>query len=249
MNHHPLLKISDLSSGYGDMNVLHEVSFHAEAGTVTAVAGSNGAGKTTLLKSILGVLPLTSGTVWLGERDVTRTRVPDRIAAGLGLVPEGRGLFVEMSVRENLRLGGRASGLRRAELRSALDEALEVFPVLSAKLHDPAGSLSGGQQQMLAVARALVARPRVLLLDEPSMGLAPLIWAEILTLARRLADDGCAVILAEQKIRPVLAISDRCLVLRRGDIVFDGTAAGEEAENSINEAYMEAETTGATTHD
>lgn len=244
-----LLKAESLSAGYGDMTVLHDVGLTAAVGTVTAVAGSNGAGKTTLLKTLLGTLAATRGSILLDGQDVTRSSVVARIGLGMGLVPEGRGLFGTMSVYDNLRLGGRAGGLRGHALRSAIDEVLEVFPALTQKLRAPAGSLSGGQQQMVSVGRTLVARPRVVLLDEPSMGLAPKVWADLLSLVRQLADDGRAIVLAEQKIRPVLAMSDSCLVLRRGRVVFDGPAGGEDAERSINDAYMELESTGVHTGD
>lgn len=245
----PLLKAEALSAGYGDMTVLHNVSLAAAVGTVTAVAGSNGAGKTTLLKTLLGALTATRGSILLDGQDVTRSSVVARIGLGMGLVPEGRGLFGSMSVYDNLRLGGRAGGLRRNALRGAIDEVLEVFPALTQKLRAPAGSLSGGQQQMVSVGRTLVARPRVVLLDEPSMGLAPKVWADLLNLVRQLADDGRAVVLAEQKIRPVLAMSDSCLVLRRGSVVFDGPAAGDDAERSINDAYLELDPTGVQSDD
>lgn len=234
-----LLKVKGVSAGYGDMTVLREVTFTAWAGTVTAVAGANGAGKTTLLKTILGLLPSTGGDIRFDGAAATRSTVPERIAQGMGLVPEGRGLFGTMSVRDNLRLGGRAAGVRGSALSTAIDGVLDLFPALSAKLDDPAGRLSGGQQQMLSLARTLVAGPRLLLLDEPSMGLAPKVWSEFLTLTRTLADEGRAVILAEQKIRPVLEISDGCVVLQRGRVVFAGAADGETAQGAINDAYLE----------
>ncbi|WP_084265173.1 ABC transporter ATP-binding protein [Actinomadura macra] len=236
-----LLRVEGVSAGYGDMTVLHGVTFAAQAGTVTAVAGANGAGKTTLLKTILGLLPAGAGAVWFSGAPVTRCSVSDRIAQGMGLVPEGRGLFSTMSVGDNLRLGGRAAGVGGAALGAAIGEALELFPALSAKLKVPAGRLSGGQQQMLSLARTLVASPRLLLLDEPSMGLAPKVWSELLVLIRALAGEGRAVILAEQKIRPVLEISDHCVVLQRGRVVFTGAARDEAAERSISGAYLETE--------
>ncbi|WUH98219.1 ABC transporter ATP-binding protein [Spirillospora sp. NBC_00431] len=244
-----LLLVERVSAGYGDMTVLREVTFAAEAGTVTAVAGANGAGKTTLLKTILGLLPVTGGDIWLGGTAVTRSSVSARIARTMGLVPEGRGLFATMSVRDNLRLGGRAAGVRGAALTGSIAGVLDLFPALSAKLDAPAGSLSGGQQQMLSLARTLVAEPRVLLLDEPSMGLAPKVWSEFLSLTRTLADEGRAVILAEQKIRPVLEISDHCAVLQRGQVVFAGAADDEEAERFINGAYLETAMTAGADHD
>lgn len=243
----PLVRVDSIDVGYGDMTVLRDVSFTAEAATVTALAGANGAGKTTLLKAVLGMLPAKSGSLWLGDRDVTQRSVTERITLGIGLVPEGRGLFGTMSVRDNLLLGGRACGIRGAELKTAIDNALDLFPALTAKLDAAAGSLSGGQQQMVSLARTLVASPRVVLLDEPSMGLAPKIWAELLGLARSLANEGSAVVLAEQKIRPVLDISDHCVVLQRGQVVYDGPAAGDDAERSINSAYLEVATTAGGT--
>lgn len=243
-----LVRVDSIHVGYGDMTVLRDVSFAAAAGTVTALAGANGAGKTTLLKAVLGMLPATSGSLWLGDREVTKLSVTERITLGIGLVPEGRGLFGTMSVRDNLLLGGRACRIRGAALKTAIDSALNLFPALTAKLDAAAGSLSGGQQQMLSLARTLVASPQVVLLDEPSMGLAPKIWSELLALARSLADEGRAVVLAEQKIRPVLDISDHCVVLQRGRVVYNGPSDGDQAERSINSAYLEMATTAGGTH-
>lgn len=234
------LSLGHVTAGYGDMTVLRAVSFEANAGTVTAVAGANGAGKTTLLKTTLGILPATAGAIRFQGQDITRLSAAKRIALGMGLVPEGRGLFGTMSVSDNLRLGGRAGGLRGATLTGAITRVFDVFPVLADKKAALAGSLSGGQQQMLSLARVLVARPQLILLDEPSMGLAPKVWLDFLTLARTLADDGSAVVLAEQKIRPVLDISERCIVLQRGVVVFEGEARSATTDQAITSAYLEA---------
>lgn len=248
MNDRPLLALHAVSAGYGDMTVLRGVSFDASVGTVTAVAGANGAGKTSLLKTMLGILSATAGTIHFDGQDVTAASVPDRIALGMGLVPEGRGLFGTMSVSDNLRLGGRAGALRGPRLTAGIDQVLDLFPALADKMAAPAGSLSGGQQQMLSLARTLVAGPRLLLLDEPSTGLAPKVWSQFLSLARSLADEGRAVVLAEQKIRPVLSISDHCVVLQRGHVVFRDRANSEHAEDAIHSAYLEAAPTQGAHH-
>ncbi len=244
-----ILRVTNLSAGYGDMTVLRDVHYDVELGTVTAVAGANGAGKTTMLKATLGLLESSAGTIEFRGHDVTRMPVSGRIGLGMGIVPEGRGLFATMSVHDNLRLGARAGGLRGERLNAAIDRVLDLFPVLADKSSEHAGRLSGGQQQQLSLARTLAAGPSLVLLDEPSMGLAPKVWSDFLSLARSLADDGRAVVLAEQKIRPVLAISDRCVVLQRGEVKYAGAADDSAAEDWINKAYLESAPTVGAHHD
>lgn len=245
----PILELEGLEAGYGDMGVLQAVTLSVSPGTVTAVAGANGAGKTTLLKAILGVLPATAGSIRLHGQDVTRDPVARRIGRGLGLVPEGRGLFTTMSVHENLRLGARVGGKRGPQISAAVDRVLDVFPILREKMKNSAGSMSGGQQQMLSLARVLAADPDVVLLDEPSMGLAPLVWSELLHMTREMADGGTAVLLAEQKIKPVLRVSDHCVVLARGRVAYSGPALAPDTEHAVSSAYLETAPTAGAAHD
>ena len=232
------LSVRDLVVGYGGAPVLHGVSFDVDDGTVVALVGGNGAGKTTLLRTVSGLLAPSAGTVHLDGRDLARVGVEDRVRRGLAQVPEGRGVITELTVEENLRLGGL---WRRdpADLRAALAEMYALFEPLERRRTTLGHQLSGGERQMLAIARALVARPRVLLLDEPSLGLAPLVVAEIMRVLRELCDrTGLTVLLAEQNVAGALSVADHGLVLGRGEGGASRPAAERAGDDALRHAYL-----------
>ena len=230
-----LLEVDRLTAGYGGFAVLGGVSLEVARGALVVLVGPNGAGKTTLLGAITGVIP-SGGTVRFDGAELGRESVSGRVARGLVLVPEGRHLFAEMTVRENLELGGYLRGRRERE--AAIQEVLALFPRLAERLTQAAGTMSGGEQQMLAIARALVSRPRLLLLDEPSLGLAPQMIAELFRLVRRIRDRGTSILMVEQNVRQALAIADAGYLLERGAIVVSGPGAGLLASDRIQRAYL-----------
>nr|WP_165445581.1 ABC transporter ATP-binding protein [Bradyrhizobium uaiense] len=213
--------VSNIRAGYDQIPVLHGVALSVTAGEVVALLGRNGAGKTTLLRTLAGELPVRGGLVRLDSQDVTKIRAYRRARAGIAHVPQGRGIFGRLTVEENLEVGTRAAiGRRKADVR---DEVYEIFPVLRERRNQLAGTFSGGQQQMLAIARALCGQPKVLLLDEPSEGIQPNIVQQIAELVLKLAaDKGIAVLLVEQNLEFVLHAASRCLVMDKGRIVHTG---------------------------
>jgi len=222
------LAVSGLRVSYGAVAVLHDVTLDVRPGEIVCVIGANGAGKTTLLKTIAGVLRPVAGKVVADGRDIAGRPSWWVARRGIALVPEGRGVFADQSVRDNLMLGAlaRSSGRDAAAVSADLESAVTLFPALAEKLELPAGALSGGQQQMLAVARGLMARPRVLLLDEPSLGLAPIMVKAIFEAVGRINAEGTTVLLVEQNLVQSLRLSHRGYVLETGRIVLAGT--GEE---------------------
>jgi branched-chain amino acid transport system ATP-binding protein len=230
-----MLVIEELTTDYGAVRALDNASFQVPEGTITAVLGANGAGKTTLLRTISGLVRPTSGKVHLDGEAITRMRVEDIVRRGLAHVPEGRGVIGELTVAENLRLGG----LFRHHEAMPPEEIYELFPRLEERRTQPASRLSGGERQMLSIGRALAARPRALLLDEPSLGLAPLLVAQIMGLIRKLADTlGLAVVLVEQNARSALSIADRGVVLNLGQVVADQEPAELAADERLRHAYL-----------
>ncbi len=231
------LEVTGLTAGYGGPPALHEVSTAVAAGTVTAVLGANGAGKTTLLRAISGVLRPRAGQVRLLGGEVTGHPPEDMARRGVAHVPEGQGVIAELTVEENLRLGAlwRAGRATRA---AALDQAYQRFGVLAAARRRAAGTLSGGERQMLVIARALMAQPRVLLLDEPSLGLAPRIVAQVMQLTAELRDAGLAVLLVEQNARSALRIADQGVVLHLGRVVASAAAADLAADVGLRRHYL-----------
>jgi branched-chain amino acid transport system ATP-binding protein len=233
-----VLAIEDLTAGYGGVLALHGVSLSAGQGTVTAVLGANGAGKTTLLRAISGLVRVRTGHVVLDGAEVTRRRPEDLARAGIAHVPEGQGVITELTVEENLRLGA-LSRIDRAGRAAALAQAYEQFPVLAARRRKPAATLSGGERQMLVIARALLARPRVLLLDEPSLGLAPKIITQVMGLVAGLRDSaGLTILMVEQNARAALAVADRGVVLHLGTVVTAADAAALAADTSLLKHYL-----------
>ena len=232
-----MLSIEDLSVHYGPVHALRGVSLSAESGRITAVLGANGAGKTTLLRTISGLVPSTSGRIVLDGQDITRVPAEAKPGLGLSQVPEGRGVITELSIEENLKLGG----LSRADKSkpSDLDRIYDMFPVLGERRDSAALVLSGGERQMLVVGRALMATPKVLVLDEPSLGLAPRIVTQIFSTLRRLAvDEGLAVLLVEQNARSALSIADHGVVLNLGKVVAQDDAQVLAADSNLRHAYL-----------
>jgi branched-chain amino acid transport system ATP-binding protein len=234
------LSVSGLGASYGAVAALHDVSLEVRPGEIVCVIGGNGAGKTTLLKTIAGVLRPVAGRVLADGQNIGGRPSWWVARHGITLVPEGRGVFADQSVRDNLMLGALARPTARdaASIGADLDHALGLFPALAGKLKLPAGALSGGQQQMLAVARGLMARPRVLLLDEPSLGLAPLLVREIFAAVGRLRAQGVTVLLVEQMAAQALALADRAYVLDRGRIILEGPAREVSENPAVIDAYL-----------
>jgi len=230
------LTVSGLSVDYGHVAALVDVSFEAELGAITAVLGANGAGKTTLLRAMTGLVRPRAGTIRFGDKDLTGRRVEDVVRCGVAHVPEGRGVIEELTVEENLRLG---SLWRSRRTRRGYDEVFELFPALAARRHRHASTLSGGERQSLAVARALMARPEVLLLDEPSLGLAPIVTGQLM---RRLAslsrDEGITVVLVEQNARSALSIASAAVVLNLGRVVVADRAQVIAADAQLRHHYL-----------
>ncbi len=231
-----MLSVEKLTSAYGRIEVLHAVSLAIGVGHIVTLVGANGAGKTTLLRAISGVQPITSGRIVFDGEPIEKLPSHVRVARGIVQVPEGRQLFPPLSVSDNLRLG--AWTRRAADLGPALARVYDLFPMLHPLRNAPAGTLSGGQQQMLAIGRALMGRPRLLLLDEPSMGLAPILVDQILGVIRALKDDGLTLLLVEQNARAALAIADRAYVLETGRVTLSGSAAEIREDARVCEAYL-----------
>jgi branched-chain amino acid transport system ATP-binding protein len=231
-----LLRVRDLTVRYGELEALHQIVLDVGAGEIVAVIGPNGAGKTTLLKTIAGVLRPHGGRISLGGERIEGRRSYDVVRRGLVLVPEGRGIFADQTVGDNLRLG--AVSRRDPAVAADLERLLDRFPPLRAHLRSPAGALSGGQQQMLAIARGLMARPHLLLLDEPSLGLAPRLVRETLEVIERVRDEGVSVLLVEQLAAAALGIADRGYVLNRGRVVAGAAASDLATDPAVMTAYL-----------
>ena len=232
-----MLTVDNLCAGYGPVRALDDVSLTAAEGEITAVLGANGAGKTTLLRTISGLVRARAGTVSLGGRTLTGVSTEDLPALGLAHVPEGRGVLAELTVEENLRLG--ALGSRRRATSADLRRVFDLFPVLAERRNGLAHVLSGGERQMLVIGRALLSRPTVLLLDEPSLGLAPKVVVQIFELLRGLVrDDGLTVVLVEQNARSALSIADHGVVLNLGRVVVRDDAATLAEDDGLRHAYL-----------
>lgn len=230
-----LLTVDRLSVSYGRVEAVRKVSLTVERGRIATVIGANGAGKTTLLAAIMGLLPGSGGIRFEGE-DIARVPAEERVARGISLVPEQRDLFGTMSVEENLELGAFRRG--RGEIADRLDGVFALFPRLRERRRQDAGTLSGGERQMLAMGRALMAKPNVLMLDEPSLGLAPLIVRDILRTVSELRDNGVSVLLVEQNARAALAIADHAYVMELGEVTLQGPASELAADPRIAEVYL-----------
>ena len=235
-----MLKIRNLDAGYGKLRVLKNISLHVKGGEIVTMIGANGAGKTTLLHTVIGLIKPMRGEISFLGQSCTRTTVGRIVASGCALVPEGRQVFAPMSVEENLLLGGYV--LQKEQGRAAVLEELEhqyeLFPILRERRRQLAGTLSGGEQQMLAMGRALMSKPKLVMMDEPSTGLAPLIVRDIFQIILRLREEGNTVLLIEQNAKAALGIADRGYVLEVGKIIVQGPAADLLANSDVQRAYL-----------
>jgi len=232
----PLLSVTALESGYGKIRVLHGIDFQVAPGEVVALLGPNGAGKTTMLRALSGLLPVNAGHVRFGGRDMTNATPREAARAGLVHVIEGHRVFTQISVTDNLLLA--AYDLPRGERAARVEEALSFFPEIAEKRHERGGALSGGQQQMLTVAQGLVRRPRLLMLDEPSAGLSPVLVDRVLDVIARLRSQGTAVLLVEQLLEKALAIADRVCALVQGHIVLEAPTSEADLPQRLERAYF-----------
>lgn len=247
-----MLRIEKTSVAYGRITGLREVSLVVNDGEIVTIIGANGAGKTSLLNAIAGVVPLKEGTIWLDDHNISRLSSHKTVRLGVGYVPEGRQIFGAMSVKDNLTMGAYSECarnrlstvgyigwfLRRSAFQSNLEMVFKLFPILRERLNQQAGSLSGGEQQMLAIGRALMSSPRILLLDEPSLGLAPTLVKDILKLIVRLRDEGLTILLVEQDATAALKIADRGYVMERGQISIEGAARELLGDDRVRQAYL-----------
>ncbi|WP_457567277.1 ABC transporter ATP-binding protein [Desulfurobacterium sp.] len=232
-----VLEVKNLEAGYDDVQVLWGVNLKVRKNSLTTIIGANGAGKTTTLKAICGLLKYVRGTVILNGEDVSSMPTHRRVERGLVMVPEGRWLFPEMTVLENLRMGA-FTDRARAKREETLEWVYTLFPRLKERAHQKAGTLSGGEQQMVAIGRGLMARPEVLILDEPSLGLAPNLVLDIFKIIQELKNEGLTVLLVEQNVHLGLAISDYAYVMENGKIVMEGTGSELENDPRVKEAYL-----------
>ena len=239
-----LLKVTDARVAYGKVEAVRAVSLEVRDDEIVTIIGANGAGKTTLLNAIMGILPLRGGVTFAGT-DVARLEIEDRVAAGLSLVPEHRELFAAMNVEDNLRLGAFRVG--KASAAQSLDRVYALFPRLKERRRQLAGTLSGGEQQMLAMGRALMGAPKLLMLDEPSLGLAPTIVADIFRTITELRGSGVSVLLVEQNAQAALQIADRAYVMELGEFILDGPAKDVAANARVAASYLGFTHEGAST--
>jgi branched-chain amino acid transport system ATP-binding protein len=236
-----LLEVDGLYAGYGRVEVLHDIALRVEPGTITVVLGANGAGKTTLLRSLSALLAPTRGSIRLRGQDIAKVAVEELVTRGMAHVPEGRGVIAELTVEENLRLGGlwRRGSAAARETTAAIAEVYDLFEPLARRRRSHGHQLSGGERQMLALGRALVARPALMLLDEPSLGLAPAVAAQILALLRAQRDEsGLSLLLVEQNVHSALAVADEALVLALGRVVASGAAHELQRDETLRHKYL-----------
>lgn len=233
-----MIAIEGLAVDYGPVRAVRGLSFEIRDGEVLAILGRNGAGKTTTMKALAGLLPAAEGRMFDGDVDITRAGADDRVSRGIVLVPEGRGMFADLSVRENLLMGAYARRQSSRALRDDLDRVTDPFPRLRERMTQRSGSLSGGEQQMLAVARGLMAEPKVLMIDEPSLGLAPVIVDQLYEFLGSIRDQGVTLVIVEQYVRVALGIADRAYVLDKGEIALEGDAATLRDSPELIDTYL-----------
>ncbi|CDZ45566.1 Amino acid/amide ABC transporter ATP-binding protein 2, HAAT family [Neorhizobium galegae bv. officinalis] len=231
-----MLEIEGLNGWYGASHVLHGVSFAVEPGEIVALVGRNGAGKTSIIRSIMGLMPRTTGAIRFDGEDISRLKAHDRYVRGLAYVPEERRIVRGLTVLENLQLG-LVADRKRIDEAAAIDEIARSFPRLKERLHQEGVTMSGGEQQMLAIARAMIARPKMILLDEPSEGIMPVLVEEMGALFRRLREEGTTLLLVEQNVEWALNLADRAVIVDQGEIVYRSDAATLLADKDIQERY------------
>ncbi|QIM50440.1 ABC transporter ATP-binding protein [Pusillimonas sp. DMV24BSW_D] len=232
-----MLSLKEVVGGYGEVQIIHGVSLNVREGSVTALLGANGAGKTTIMLMLAGVLPVTQGEVLFDGKSMGAQRGHQRVNAGMVLVPEGRRVFPNLSVEENLRLGGIVPAARPT-WKQRIEEMYELFPRLRERRNQAAGTLSGGEQQMLAIARGLMARPKLLLLDEPTLGLAPIMAQLVFDTIRSLNKNGLSILIAEQDTRNTLNLADEAYVVENGRITLHGSSDNLKNDPRVKEAYL-----------
>ncbi|HEY0218813.1 MAG TPA: ABC transporter ATP-binding protein [Afipia sp.] len=231
-----MLEVKNLNAWYGASHVLHGVSFAVDPGEIVALVGRNGAGKTTTIRTIMGLMSRASGQVQFAGKEIMPLAAHDRFRLGLAYVPEERRIVRDLTVRENLRLGLLASGDAINE-RAAIDEIAEIFPRLKERLDQQGSTMSGGEQQMLAIARAMIARPKMILLDEPSEGIMPVLVEEMGVLFRRLRDSGVTLLLVEQNVEWALRLASRAIIIDQGEIVYESSSTALLADKDIQDRY------------
>jgi branched-chain amino acid transport system ATP-binding protein len=233
-----LLEVEGLCVNYGHIEAIRDISFGVEQGTITSLIGANGAGKTTTLKSLSGLRKIRAGRIVFDGKDITNMPPYERVKLGISQSPEGRGIFPGMTVRENLDMGAFVRQRKTAALQEDFDRVMTLFPRLQERIGQTAGTMSGGEQQMLAIGRALMARPRLVLLDEPSMGLAPKLIQQIFSIIREINGQGTTVLLVEQNAAQALKLADQAHVLETGELVRSGTGAELAGDESVRAAYL-----------
>jgi len=233
-----VLRLEGITCAYGPVVAVRDLHLEAPRSAIVCVLGANGAGKSTTLKAIAGLVALRRGRIWLAGLDITRVRAPQRVALGIALCPEGRRIFPEFTVEENLRIGGYAASRRGTA--AGLDRAVGLFPRLGERLRQSAATLSGGEQQMLAIARSLMSGPKLLLLDEPSLGLAPIAMRQIFARIRAISGEGTTVVLVEQNANMALRIADYAYVLANGRVTIEGPPQAVSASGVVERSYLGA---------
>jgi branched-chain amino acid transport system ATP-binding protein len=233
-----MLKMSDISAGYGRIAVLKGINLEVGEKEVVCLVGANGAGKSTLLKTISSLVVPTSGSILFMDREITRKRPEEIVRAGIGHVPEGRQIFASLTVEQNLVLGAYVHGSKKVHLERLYPLVFDLFPILKKRFAGRAGSLSGGEQQMLAMARGLMSEPKLLLLDEPSLGLAPLVVSNILEIVKDLRNRGIPILLVEQNVTAALKIADRAYVMETGKITAQGRAGDLLGDDEVRKRYL-----------
>jgi branched-chain amino acid transport system ATP-binding protein len=235
-----LLNLKNVSVKYGSFTAIHDVNIEVNEGEIVVLLGSNGAGKSTTFRTISGLSKPSAGEILFQDKKLNKRSADQIVQLGIGQCPEGRKLFPAMSVEENLRMGAYIHRRHKAEIKQSLEHVYELFPILKDKRNDAAGSLSGGQQQMLAIGRALMSKPKLMLLDEPSVGLAPLIVEQMFEVIQKINQEGTTILLAEQNANAALKIADKGYVFENGSIVLKGTSQELFANDEVRKAYIGA---------
>ncbi|MBP1734242.1 MAG: transporter related [Deltaproteobacteria bacterium] len=233
-----MLKVENLFAGYGRVQVLKDINIEVNSGEIVCLLGANGAGKSTLLKVISGIVTATRGKIAFHGQEITNRRPDQIVRVGLSHVPEGRQIFGDLTVRQNLMLGSYVHRVKKVEMERLFSSAFELFPILKTRLAQKAGTMSGGEQQMLAIGRGLMSQPKLLLLDEPSLGLAPLVVETIMKVIQNLRSTGISILLVEQNVSAALQISDRAYVMETGSIVTHGRAQELMENDEIRKSYL-----------